>query len=217
MLSHLGSGAEIGLPATRPRSPASSRRRRTQPDVWARWNAASPREQADGFVRHNEALVAWLEALSPHDRETLQVKLGYLPAPLPSRRSRACGSRSSCCTHGTPGSGRPAARIDDRVALLAFEHLDGELGFLLRFTGKADQLAEPARVAIDGTGVVVIVEEHVSVSGSGSADPTATFRGTPEAALRLLAGRLKAPYLPDGVDVTGNVTLDDLRRVFPGY
>ena len=63
----------------------------------------------------------------------------------------------------------------------------------------------------------MLVEEHVSVTASGSADPTAAFRGTPEAALRLLAGRLKAPYLPDGVEVTGNVTLDDLRRVFPGY
>ena len=27
-----------------------------------------------------------------------------------------------------------------------------------------------------------------------------------------------APYtFPDGVEVTGNLTLDDLRRVFPGY
>ena len=57
----------------------------------------------------------------------------------------------------------------------------------------------------------VLVEDHVSVTTSGSADPTATFHGSPEAALRLLAGRLKAPYMPDGVDVTGNVTLDDLR------
>ena len=32
----------------------------------------------------------------------------------------------------------------------------------------------------------------------------------------LLTGRLKEPYAA-GVTVDGNVTLDDLRRVFPGY
>jgi hypothetical protein len=32
-----------------------------------------------------------------------------------------------------------------------------------------------------------------------------------------MAGRLTAPYTPDDVDVTGNVSLDDVRRVFPGY
>ncbi len=32
-----------------------------------------------------------------------------------------------------------------------------------------------------------------------------------------MAGRLSPEHTPDGVAVTGNVTLDDLRRVFPGY
>jgi hypothetical protein len=33
---------------------------------------------------------------------------------------------------------------------------------------------------------------------------------------RLLTGRLGAEYA-GGVSVTGNVTLDELRKVFPGY
>ena len=219
VLSHLGSGAEIGLlgyaAALAGYEPPPADLNQT---VWDRWNAATPREQADEFLRHNEALVSWLEALSAHDRETLQVKLGYLPAPLPLASIAGMRLQELLLHSWDARVGLdPAARIDGGAALLAFEHLTGELGFLLRFTGKADQLAEPARVAVDGTGVVVLVEEHVSVPASGSAGPTATFQGTPEAALRLLAGRLKAPYLPDGVEVTGNVTLDDLRRVFPGY
>ena len=48
-------------------------------------------------------------------------------------------------------------------------------------------------------------------------DATATFAGPLEAALRLLGGRLAPASTPADVDVTGNVTLDDLRRVFPGY
>ncbi len=32
-----------------------------------------------------------------------------------------------------------------------------------------------------------------------------------------MAGRLSPEHTPAAVEVTGNVTLDDLRRVFPGY
>ena len=32
-----------------------------------------------------------------------------------------------------------------------------------------------------------------------------------------MAGPAEPEYTPAGVDVTGNVTLDELRKVFPGY
>lgn len=46
--------------------------------------------------------------------------------------------------------------------------------------------------------------------------PSATFNGPPEALVRLISGRLKAPH-DTGVTVEGAVTLDELRRVFPGF
>jgi hypothetical protein len=49
------------------------------------------------------------------------------------------------------------------------------------------------------------------------ADPTATFTGPLEAAIRLVGGRLRPANTPERVKVTGAVTLDDLRRAFPGY
>ena len=48
-------------------------------------------------------------------------------------------------------------------------------------------------------------------------NPTATFHGPLEAAVRMLSGRLRPEVTPDGVEVSGNVSLDDLRPVFPGY
>jgi hypothetical protein len=45
-------------------------------------------------------------------------------------------------------------------------------------------------------------------------DPAATVRGSAEAALRLVYGRSRPQ---DGLEVTGKVTLDDLRQLFPGY
>ena len=86
--------------------------------------------------------------------------------------------------------------------------------FLLGFSAKADQLAEPARVAIPGGGIVVTDQVAVTTE---LADPTASFEGEQEAAVRMITGRLRPEVTPDGVAVTGNVTLDDLRKVFPGY
>jgi hypothetical protein len=96
------------------------------------------------------------------------------------------------------------------------EQFTGGMGFLLGFSGKADELPEPARVQIPRAGVTVAIEHQVSLSTSTS-EWTATFTGEAEAAVRLMAGRLTAPYTPDDVEVTGNVSLDDVRRVFPGY
>ncbi len=147
--------------------------------IWDRWNALAPREQATGFLEHSEALVTWLEDLTPDDRENRpdQARLPARPVVdrLGGRDEAARGRRS---TRGTRASGvDPAAVIDDDVALLLFDHFAGDLGFLLRFTGKADQLDEPARVRIEGTDVTILVEDHVSVSTSAT-DPTATFHGS---------------------------------------
>jgi hypothetical protein len=62
-----------------------------------------------------------------------------------------------------------------------------------------------------------VVDEGVRVVRGGSEDQTATFSGPLAAAIRLLSGRLKPEHTPADVEVNGNVTLDDLRKVFPGY
>lgn len=41
--------------------------------------------------------------------------------------------------------------------------------------------------------------------------------GDSETVVRLFGGRLTPPSIPADLTVTGNVGLDDLRRVFPGY
>ena len=84
VLSHMGSGAEIGLatletalgagPAAGPGFNES---------VWDRWNAMSPREQATNFLDHDARLVAAYEDLTDEQRTTAEVDLGFLPQPLP--------------------------------------------------------------------------------------------------------------------------------------
>jgi hypothetical protein len=87
------------------------------------------------------------------------------------------------------------------------------VNFMLGFLAKPAELAAPVSVAVPGGGLVI--DDAVTVVDHLEA-PSATFNGPAEAFVRLISGRLKAPYDKD-VTVEGTITLDDLRRVFPGF
>jgi uncharacterized protein (TIGR03083 family) len=218
VLSHLGSGAEIAaatLRAAMAGGPAPEQD--FNQGVWDRWNAMSPREQADGFLASDDELVATLEGLTAQERQDLQIKAGFLPAPLPL--AAYSGMRlNEAAQHGwdVRVSLDPEAAISAEVAVLLAEHLSTDLSFLLGFTGKADALAEPSVVDIHGTGFALVIADTVSLA-TPAPPATATLTGPLEAAIRLLAGRLTTEHTPTELSVTGNLTLDDLRRVFPGY
>lgn len=218
VLSHLGSGSEIGLISL-----GSAIDGGEAPDqsynegVWDRWNAMSPQEQAAGAVEHGATLVAAYEALTPEQRESTQVTLGFLPHPLPL--AAYAGMRlNEVAMHGwdVAVAVDPDAAVDADTADVLLRQYSGDLGFMVGFIGKATAVTGPAVVAIDGTDLAFVVDEGVSLQ-SQAPESTATFTGPTEAAARLLAGRLKPGHTPDEVEVTGNVNLVDLRRVFPGY
>jgi uncharacterized protein (TIGR03083 family) len=218
VLSHLGSGAEIalaGLRATIAGDPVPA------PDfnqgVWDRWNARSPRAQAEGFVDADEHLLAVCEALDADTRQTLVIQLGFLPFPLPlaavlgMRLNEAAQHRWDVEVAFDPG-----AAVAGDASELVLEHFAGDIGFLLGFTGKADAVAGRAAITVAETGYGLLIEDTVTLTGSVP-NPTGAFLGPIESAVRLLAGRLDAEHTPAAVSVTGELTLDDLRRVFPGY
>jgi hypothetical protein len=183
--------------------------------VWARWDASGPVDQAAGFVEHDRRLLEIVEGLTPEQRADLRVDMGFLPEPVPlvvalGMRLNEVASHAWDVRVGLD----PQAGIDPESAELLLELYASPLGFLLGLAAKPDQLSDEARVAVPGGGIVVT--DHVSVV-TDLADPTATFEGSAEAAARLLTGRLKPEFTPEGVQVTGNVSLVDLRKVFPGY
>jgi len=218
VLSHLGSGAEIALATVRAAVDATPG---PSPDfnqhVWDRWNAMTPREQAAGFLTFDEQLVTALEALPTAQRQAVRIELAFLPMPLPlaayagMRLNEAAQHSWDVRVPLDPGAG-----ISAETATLLAEHFAGDLSFLLGFTGKADAIAQPAVIDIHGSGFALVIADTVSVTTSPS-PPTATFTGPLESAIRLLAGRLPIRHIPDDIAVNGNITLDDLRRVFPGY
>ncbi len=214
VLSHLGSGAEISV---KPIAAAAGLPVEAEDNqaIWARWDAAAPADQASGLVKHDTTYLDTVEGLSAEQRESITVDMGFLPEPVPlvvalGMRLNEVAAHAWDVRVGLD----PDAGVEADSAELLLELYAGPLGFLLGFAANPDQLAEEVRIAIPGGGIVVA--DQVSVTRDLS-DPTATFTGAPEAVARLLTGRLTAQHTPAGVQVSGNVSLDDLRKVFPGY
>ena len=212
-LSHLGSGAEIGR-APIARAAGETVEAEDNQTIWARWDASAPRAQAEGFLEHNGRWLDMVEALTPEQRSSLTVDLGFLPEPVPLLT--ALGMRlNEVANHSwdVRVAFDPHAGVNADSAEVLVDLLAGPMGFLLSFLAKPAELTAPASVAIPGAGLViddaVTVVDHLE-------SPSATFHGPREAVVRLISGRLKAPH-DNGVTVEGSVTLDDLRRVFPGF
>ncbi|TCC01552.1 maleylpyruvate isomerase family mycothiol-dependent enzyme [Kribbella soli] len=211
-LSHLGSGAEI---SRKPIAVAAGEHVDAEDNqsIWARWNASSPADQAAGFVKHNAAYLDTVAGLSAEQRDR-QIDTGILPQPVPL--AVALGLRlNEVANHAwdVRVGADASATVEPDSAELLIELFGGPLAFLLGFSGKPDQLEQEVRLAIPGGGIEIT--DAVTVADAVD-DPTATFEGPAEAVVRLLNGRLGAGHAA-GVSVTGNVTLDELRKVFPGY
>jgi len=215
VLSHLGSGSEIML-----RSFAAAAAGMEVPEgdnqaVWDRWNAMAPREQAQGYVDHGAVLVETLESLTPEQRDAVTIRRPRLPEPVPlevaaGMRLNEVAQHTWDVTVGLD----PAATVDATAAGLMLTLLSDQLSFMLGFTAEPDALSEPTEVAAGDWALVVDQSARIVPAGT---NPLATFTGTTESFYRLLGGRLAERYTPAGTEVTGSVTLDDLRRVFPGF
>jgi uncharacterized protein (TIGR03083 family) len=218
VLSHLGSGAEIGY-ASYSASLAGEEPggQEFNQEVWSRWDATPPREQAIASIEHGDRLVRFLEGLSDEQREHGEITLGYMPAPVPL--VAIAGLRlNEAALHGwdVRVAFDPDATLTDEEGTLLLEQLSGPIAFMLGFTGKADRIAGGATVGLAGSDLALEIGERAAMVPAHEVT-TATLFGPAEAVVRLLAGRLDEQHTPPKVSVDGAVTLGDLRNVFPGY
>ncbi len=83
VLSHLGSGGEIGLAGLAAAQAGSPPPEQSfSQSVWDRWDTMTPRRQADECIASDAALVAAYEGLDGATRSSLRVKLRFLPEPI---------------------------------------------------------------------------------------------------------------------------------------
>jgi uncharacterized protein (TIGR03083 family) len=218
VLSHLGSGAEITLAGLRSalEGRAAPGAEFNQP-VWDRWNAMSAEEQRAGYLEHSAALVSAFEALDPEQRASLEIGVSYLPEPI-SVATFAGLRLDESALHGwdVRVGVDPDAELHPASARLLAELFADQIGFMLAFVAKPEHVGTPVVLEITGSDVAISITDKVTV-GAPTAPATATFSGPLGAAIRLIAGRLGPAHTPRDLQVTGNVTLAELRSVFPGF
>lgn len=219
VLSHLGSGAEIHLAAlTAAQGTAPAPDADFNPSVWARWNAMSPAEHAEGFLAANERLVEAYEALDATAREQLQVDLGFLPYPVDvATAGRFRLSEFALHQWDVAVAFDPSATVAPEAVPLLLELTPGMMAWLAKPEALGGRTATlTLRLSDPDRSYGLQLGETITL-----ADPPERVDGElaapAEAWLRLATGRLKPPYTPDSVQLTGPLDLDDLRKVFPGF
>jgi hypothetical protein len=88
-------------------------------------------------------------------------------------------------------------------------------GFFGKPTDRKDELSVTT-TAPDRAYRLGLQEEGVNLAQEVSGSPN-KLRLPGESFLRLTSGRLDAVHTPPAVTIEGAITLDDLRRAFPGY
>jgi uncharacterized protein (TIGR03083 family) len=205
VLSHLGSAAEICSNLLE-RGQAGDLTPPTAEEVrpvWQRWDALSGPAQRE----------AWHEADRRH-RELLfsvdrNVTIPYFAGPL--ELAQYAGYRlSEQAVHAwdIEVALRPSAVLHDtdllweRLDLVVSRFHDAEIRDSLK----------PRVIDVPGGTLEIGDELHLSTNPANS--PDGTVSGDQEALIRLVYGRNRAS---DDLQADGAVTLDDLRRLFPGY
>jgi uncharacterized protein (TIGR03083 family) len=214
VLSHLGSGAEIGL-ATVTGATIENQ------EVWDRWNALSAAEAASAFVAADEALVASWEARSDDELASMQVQLPFLPAPLDA--AGAAGFRlSELGLHSWDvfGAFDPDAEVAGEAAALLVDRLPMMIGFVGRFTPRETRPPGDTTISVTTSSPARSFElelgERVDLRPATGTATDGELTLPTEALVRLAAGRL-ASDREHGARATGALTLDQLRTAFPGY
>lgn len=218
VLSHLGSGAVITL-ATLEAAIAGQPNPGLEANksVWAVWDAKPPQACADDSLEANEALLARYDSLDEATRESLKIDLGFLPAPL-DVAGAATFRLNEFALHSWDVRSflDPAAVIEPSAVPLIVGVEDVMLGWIC----KPELLGRTATVRIelsdlDRSFTLVLAERASLDEAADEAD--AVLRLPAEAWLRLATGRLWPAVTPESVAVSGSVTLEELRVIFPGY
>ena len=221
VLGHLGSGAELAagtLAAALAGAPPPGED--VAPTVWARWDAMTPREQAEEFERADAALVAAFEALDAATRTDLQVPLAFLPQPV-GVDAMAALRLNEVALHGwdVAVADDPAATLDPAAVPVLVDALAGPLSFLVGFLGRTGPTAATLAVTTSDPRRLLTLSlgAQVSLRAGEPPDADGTLTLPAEAWLRLLAGRLGDERTEVGVGTSGPFGLAALRASFPGF
>jgi hypothetical protein len=166
----------------------------------------------------NQRLVEAYESLDATAREELRIDLGFLPEPIDvATAARFRLNEFALHRWDVEVSFDPGATVAPEAVTLLLD----QVGAMLAWTGKPDALAgRQATLALrlrePDQSYGLRLGDRIELTEVPE-QPDGEFTAPAEAWLRLAVGRLGPRYTPEAVRVTGPVSLDDLRRVFPGF
>jgi uncharacterized protein (TIGR03083 family) len=224
VLSHIGSGGEIGL-ATLEASitggppPGDD----FNPGVWARWNDKTPRGVADDVAVADDAMVERLESLDDAQLAALEVKLPFMPQPIDV--ATAVGFRlheHALHSWDVFAAFEPEATVAPEATALLVDWVPRVVEMMGRFLPRETRPPGTATIAVTTTSpdrrLVLEVGDAMALRTAGGDETTdGTLVIPAEALIRLVAGRLRPDRPAGDAEITGPISLDDLRRSFPGY
>jgi uncharacterized protein (TIGR03083 family) len=223
VLSHLGSGAEIGrqvLDAAVEGRPAISRDNFRA--IWEVWDAKPPEQQAADSLAADQQLNEALTALETMDAErlaALRAHFGDLQLDADSL-VRLRLNEHALHTWDIAVMADPTATVDPAAVTELMTGLDLVVAFAGRPTGERLRVlvrtVDPEYDLVLDTGAEAGSDDgrKVTVGRWDGQEQLPELALPAEAFLRLLAGRLDPDHTPP---VQAGVELDDLRAVFPGF
>lgn len=225
ILSHLGSGAEIGVNILRraEQGIASSPDRGAMAAIWDRWNGLTPGEQRDGRTVFDREHLEILDRLDARQRRELNVP--YFVGPLTVAQYAGYRlSEHAVHTWDLAVALDPDARIDATAVPVLVARL-GLIATRFHHEPTRRRLA-PLRIALtptDAEPLLLTVTEGVVELGrvNRSALDRSTVDGTVEGAaevlVRLVYGRLDPALRRHDVLTVTDAVPESLAALFPGY
>jgi uncharacterized protein (TIGR03083 family) len=213
VLSHIGSGAEIfGLFLAAARDGEEPPGRETFGQIWDRWNAKSPQDQATDALVTDGQLVAALESLDSGQLSRIRLTLMGMETDV-AGMVRMRLSEHAIHTWDVEVALEPAAVIAPVPVSLLIDGLDQLVGYAGKPTGLYANVR--VRTSDPDRDLALTIGDAVTLSEWAGGEPTAELSLPAEALLRLTTGRLDPDHTA-ALTIT-ELDLSELRKVFPGF
>ena len=212
VLSHLGSGAEIGAMIVQAgKSGAEPPSRDSYPAIWDRWNSKDPDAMVEDGLAADAHLVDLVESLrDPRFADTVFMtflgprdRTGYATLRL---------GEHAVHTWDVVVAVQPGATVSPDAVEIILPGVARLAGFVAKPKGRTGRI----RITTEDREYALTLGEQSTMVPWEGGESTASLRIPTEAMVRLIYGRLDAANTPAGIEVDG-ITLDDLRAVFPGF
>ena len=190
--------------------------------IWAAWNERSPEEQVADSLALGEQFLGRLEGLPDDELDSLQLSLFGMDLDAAGLVRLQVSEHEQPHRVGVVGQWDIAVALDPdaTVSPAAVEQIvDLVANFVPRF-GKP--LGRPLTLAVHTVGperdwTLTIGDESVELVSGKASEPDGSLHLPAEAFIRLVYGRLDDAHEPASVQLEADdVSLDDLRAVFPG-